>query len=241
MFYEFQNAYENSAQFPEPALARIPPSLVTCIDMGARSFFSPLQTDFPRLYGALVQRCHSLRLLENVVWNQSGSRQHLFCWGADLEGRHLRIGIPFNDPETELFKLKFEPMLNCLPKEFRAFYLHMDGIGLLESGEIYGRELPLGFSHWRHLTKYLTDRDIDVVAGIAQNLNQTFKLLVETRQHHLILSESDKSKALYCAFAPHYDAIFQLESPVKLMDGYFSEVIRGNSPDLSDLLGHAKG
>lgn len=241
MFYEFQHAYKNSAEFPELAIARIPPSLVTGIDRGAQAFFASLQTDFPQLYDVLVQRCHTLQLLEHVVQFRGTPRQHLYCWGAESDGLHLRIGIPQNQPGTELFKRKFEPMLNCLPMEFRAFYVRMDGIGLLESGEIHGRELPLGFSHWRHFTDYLIDHDVAVVPEIGQSSNQSVKLFVETRRRHLILSGSGESKALYCAFAPHYDAVYRLENPVTVLDAYFAEVVRGKRPDLRDLLGDTNG
>jgi hypothetical protein len=237
VFFEYHRAYADSSQFPVSARRRIPPALVDCIDRGLADFFLPLKCDFPLFYASIMRRFHSFQLLEHLVDLPHTPKQRLYCWGAEDNGLYLRIGIPRNEPGTALYRRKFEPMLNRLPDEFRAFYLRMDGIGFLQSGEIYGRDLPLGFSYWRSFSSYLADRGVVAPPAIEHSADRDLRLFTETRRGHLVLSDDIAGEELYCVFAPNYDAVYKLEQTSATMDGYFASAVAGEDPDLADLLG----
>jgi len=240
VFYESHREYLCSSDLPPEAEARIPARLRAVFDCGKAEFFAPLKQDFPQLFASLLESCGPLKVYEYILREErlSGGqvKQHLFCLGADAGPNQLRIDAMLAEPGSKLHRIKYAAKLACLPVEFAHFYTYMDGIGLLESGEIIGRELPLGFSHWRRLGLHLLDQGMQLPRTLADETDlEDMRLFIRTRSDHLVLTHVSEA-GLYWAGPPELDVYHPIPDPAVALDPYMADVIKGHEPDLAEVL-----
>lgn len=236
-FSKFEGVYARSSEFPERARATIPREYWNSIDEGKEKFFLPIKDAQPLTFGALMQQCGQLHLLESIIESVSlyskGQNHYLYRWGLECGERLLVIGIPVSYRRNPVIQKTLGEYFEALPPRFHGYYDTLDGMMLWSKEKSWGPgwDLPAGLG-LPGLEIHFESTDLPKAAfkKISKDFgkNCDLRMWVNGSRGDLVFLDLDrKDKKLFHLRVNDPSNYVPIKNPVEVLDRYFASAIGG--------------